>query len=207
VSGILAGLSFPALILDLVPLFLFSCILVLGLLRFPAICIRIFTLFGILIQALVTIGLAVGIITFLTGIQLIPYCDTLENGIAVVLNIACVMTGIFPLLALLTKLLHKPLRTIGQKLRISDTATLGLISTLASSITTFHMIKDMDRRGIVLNAAFAVPAAFVLADPMAFTMAFHPDYLPYMMAGKMTAGILAVLLAMKFSGHRLKCTD
>ena len=53
----------------------------------------------------------------------------------------------------------------------------------------------MDRRGVVLNAAFLVSAGFVFTDHMAFTMAYLPDYLPAMIIGKLTAAALSLVLA------------
>ena len=76
---------------------------------------------------------------------------------------------------------------------------LGFIGTLATSISTYEMMDKMDRRGAVLNAAFTVSAAFALADHLAFTLAFDAACLPAMLAGKLTAGVLAVLVAMPVS--------
>jgi ethanolamine transporter len=53
----------------------------------------------------------------------------------------------------------------------------------------------MDERGKVVNMAFAVSAAFVLGDHLAYTLSFSPDAIIPMMIGKLTAGLLAVILA------------
>ena len=42
---------------------------------------------------------------------------------------------------------------------------------------------------------FAVSAAFVFAGHLVFTMAFDASYVPAMIIGKLTAGVLALLLA------------
>jgi ethanolamine transporter len=94
-----------------------------------------------------------------------------------------------------TKLLKKPLLKLGKLLGINDTAAAGLIATLANSIATFGMVKDMDRRGKVVNIAFAVSAAFVFGDHLGFTAGFAPEMLLSMIAGKLTGGIAAVALA------------
>ena len=57
------------------------------------------------------------------------------------------------------------------------------------------MMKDMDERGVVLNAAFAVPASFTLADHLAFTLANRPEYLGAVTAGKLISGVIAVAAA------------
>jgi ethanolamine transporter len=57
-------------------------------------------------------------------------------------------------------------------------------------------MEKMDRRGIILNAAFLVSAGFVFTDHMAFTMAYMPEYLPAVTVGKLTAAVLSLVIAM-----------
>ena len=194
-GGLVCGLAPTVLLINLLPLLVFSAVIAAGILLAPALCVRIFSVLGVLIRAVITVGLAVGIFEFLTGIRLLPHADTLENGISIVVNACAVMTGTFPMICLLSKLLAKPLRAVGKKIGINESAALGFVSSLATSVTTFSMMEKMDRRGIVLNSAFLVSAGFVFTDHMAFTMAYLPDYLPAVTVGKLTAGILALILA------------
>ena len=45
------------------------------------------------------------------------------------------------------------------KADINETSVTGVLSTLVSSFPTYEMMKDMDRKGAMLNAAFSVSAA------------------------------------------------
>ena len=58
----------------------------------------------------------------------------------------------------------------------------------------------MDSRGVVLNAAFAVSAAFTFGGHLAFTLAYSEgcpfDAVTPMIVGKLLAGVLAVVLAL-----------
>ena len=157
--------------------------------------IRGFAVFGKVITALITVGLALAIVWELTGVQLLPGMTPVEEGFQTVGAIALVLAGAFPLVHAVTKLLKKPLLKLGKLLGINDTAAAGLIATLANSIPTFGMVKDMDRRGKVVNIAFAVSAAFVFGDHLGFTAGFAPEMLLSMIAGKLTGGIAAVALA------------
>jgi len=194
-GGLVCGLAPLALLVNLLPLLLFSGIIAAGILLATALCIKIFNILGLVIRAIITVGLAVGIFEFLCGIRLLPHVDTLENGIGIVLNACAVMTGTFPMIYLLSKLLAKPLKAIGSRIGINECAALGFVSSFATSVTTFSMMEKMDRRGVVLNAAFLVSAGFVFTDHMAFTMAYLPEYLPAMIVGKLTAAVLALVLA------------
>ena len=71
-----------------------------------------------------------------------------------------------------------------------------MIESLANSIATFGMVKDMDRRGKVVNIAFAVSAAFVFGDHLGFTAGFAPEMLLPMIVGKLMGGVSAVLVAL-----------
>ena len=53
----------------------------------------------------------------------------------------------------------------------------------------------MDKKGLVLNSAFAVSAAFVFGGHLAFTMAFDSTYVFPVIVGKLVSGVLALLLA------------
>ena len=91
---------------------------------------------------------------------------------------------------------RRPLIRFGKRLGINDAAAAGLVASLANSIATFGMVKDMDSRGKVVNIAFAVSAAFVFGDHLGFTAGFAPEMLPAMILGKLAGGVAAVALAL-----------
>ena len=155
-----------------------------------------FVLFGKGVVILITLGLAAAIVEALTGFALIPGMEPLETGFQTVGSIAIVLAGAFPLVYTVTKLFRKPLMKLGKLLGVNDVAAAGLVATLANSIATLGMVKDMDRRGKVVNIAFAVSAAFVFGDHLGFTAGFAPELLPAMILGKLAAGITAVAVAL-----------
>ena len=158
--------------------------------------IRGFGWFGKGVVALITVGLAAAIVESLTGFQIIPGLAPIEDGFLTVGAIAIVLAGAFPLVFVITKLLRKPLLRLGKLLGIGDTAAAGLVATLANSIATFGLVKDMDNRGKVVNIAFAVSAAFVFGDHLGFTAGFAPTMLPAMIIGKLAGGVSAVAVAL-----------
>ena len=194
-GGVLLGVSTGLLLLNLLPLAIFSAFIAFGILRFPTACIKAFSVVGSCIKVLVTVGLAVGIFTFLTGKTLIPYAAPLQEGMDVVINAMCVMTGAFPLLSILSRLLKKPLMLVGGKMGINPTSAMGFLSSLATNVTTFGLMEEMDEKGALLNAAFAVSGAFTFAGHLAFTLAFLPESLPAVIAAKLFAGVTAVIVA------------
>lgn len=195
VSGLIAGMPFGELMINLIPLIVLSVILAIGLLKIPEVCVKIFNVFGIIIKTIIIIGLVIGIVEFLLGVEFVPHTDPVEDGILVVFNASAVMTGAFPLLFLLGKAVKKPLKKLGETLGMNEVSALGFVSTLATNVTTFSMMKDMDDKGVVLNSAFAVSAAFTFAGHLAFTMSFNEEYLLSVIVGKLIAGVCALFAA------------
>ncbi len=195
-GGLVAGFPLMKILRNLLPIVLIAGLIVLGLWRWEKAMIRGFGIFGKGITALITVGLAAAIFQELTGWVLIPGMAPITDGFGTVGAIAIVLAGAFPLVFVITKLLRKPLLKLGRLLGINDTAAAGLIATLANSIATFGMVKDMDERGKVVNIAFAVSAAFVFGDHLGYTAGFAPDMLPGMIVGKLAGGITAAALAL-----------
>ena len=195
VAGVVMGVPFGALLGNLLPLLLVSIIIGLGLVFFPGACTRIFRWLGVLIKLLITVGLALGILRFLTGIELVKGLGTLEDAFAIVFNCAVVLSGAFPMLHLIKLALGKGLARFGEKIGVNDVSAMGLLSTLAASQPTYEMMARMDKKGVMLNGAFSVSAAFVFADHLAFTLAFDPGYLPGVIVGKLVAGVTSVIAA------------
>jgi ethanolamine transporter len=158
--------------------------------------IRGFTAFGKGVTAVITIGLAAAIVETLTGLTLIPGLNPLSEGYETIGAIAIVLAGAFPLVFVITKIFRKPLLKLGKLMGMNDAAAAGLVATMANSIPMFGMVKDMDRRGKVLNIAFAVSAAFVFGDHLGFTAGFAPEMLGAMIAGKLVAGVAAIVVAL-----------
>ncbi len=195
-GGLTAGFPTAMVLRNLTPIALMAALIALGLWRAERAMVRGFELFGKLVVALVTVGLAAAIVEALTGWAVIPGMAPIDEGFQTVGTIAIVLAGAFPLVHLLTRLLRRPLLAAGRRLGINDVAAAGLVASLANSIATFGMVKDMNPRGKVVNIAFAVSAAFVFGDHLGFTAGFAPELLGAVIAGKLTGGISAAAVAL-----------
>ena len=196
VGGIVAGFPVGMVLRNLIPIVLIAILIALGLWKAERAMVRGFAIFGKAVIVVVTVGLAAGIVEALTGFVLIPGMAPIAEAFYTVGTIAIVLAGAFPLVKILTKLLRTPLMKLGRLLGINDTAAAGLIASLANSIATFGMVKDMNPRGKVVNIAFAVSAAFVFGDHLGFTAGFAPQMLPAMIAGKLAGGVSAIAVAL-----------
>ena len=195
-GGLVAGFPVLMVLKNLVPIILIGGLITLGLLKWEKAMIKGFGYFGKGVLAVITVGLVASIVETLTGFSLIPGLAPIEEGFSTVGAIAIVLAGAFPLVYVITKVLKKPLMLLGKRLGINEVAAGGLIATLANSIATFGMVRDMDPRGKVVNIAFAVSAAFVFGDHLGFTAGFAPQMLPAMIVAKLVGGISAVAVAL-----------
>ena len=195
-GGLVAGFPFVMVLRNLVPIVLIAALIALGLWKAEKWMIKGFGVFGKIIIAVITVGLAAAIVKSLTGFEIIPGMAPIEEGFETVGSIAIVLAGAFPLVYVLTKVLKKPLLKLGHLLGINDTSAAGLIASLANSIATFGLVKDMDSRGKVVNIAFAVSAAFVFGDHLGFTAGFAPEMLPAVIVGKLVGGVTAIAVAL-----------
>ena len=201
-GGLVAGFSPGMVLRNLIPIVLIAVLIALGLWKAEGAMVRGFAVFGKAVVVIVTVGLAAAIVEALTGYVLIPGMAPISEGFEVVGTIAILLAGAFPLVFVLTKLLRRPLLAAGKRLGINDAAAAGLIASLANSIATFGMVKDMNERGKVVNIAFAVSAAFVFGDHLGFTAGFAPEMIGPMIAGKLTGGISAVAVALWLTKER-----
>ena len=199
-GGLAAGFPASMVLRNLIPIVLIAALIALGLWRAENAMVKGFAVFGKGVIVLVTVGLAAAIVQALTGFVLIPGMAPISEAFETVGSIAIILAGAFPLVAVITRLLRKPLMRAGKLLGINDAAAAGLIASLANSIAAFGMVKEMNHRGKVINIAFAVSAAFVFGDHLGYTAGFAPQMLLSMIVGKLTGGISAVAVAMWLTG-------
>lgn len=203
-GGLTAGFPIGMVLRNLIPIVIIAALIALGLWRAENAMVRGFEVFGKLVVAVVTVGLAAAVVEALTGFVIIPGMAPISEGFETVGTIAIVLAGAFPLVFVITKLLRRPLMATGRWLGINDAAAAGLIASLANSIATFGMVKDMNRRGKVVNIAFAVSAAFVFGDHLGFTAGFAPEMIGPMIVGKLVGGVSAIAVAMWLTGKEEK---
>ena len=200
IGGLFTGIALGALLLNLLPLLLLAALTVLGLIFFPDVSVKVFHALAWVMNAMITVGLMLGAINVLAGREVIAGLSSIEEAGTVCLNAAISLAGAFPLMFVISKLLKRPLALLGGRLSINDASAAGFLSTIVSSTPTFGNMCFMDGRGVVLNAAFAVSAAFTLGGHLAFTLAYGDgcpfDAVTPMIVGKLLAGVAAVALAL-----------
>lgn len=210
VSGLILGIPFVKLIINMIPLALFAVILSLGIVFLPKIMTKVFTVFGYIIRTVITIGLAIGILKFMTKAEIFDVFGDLEEAFMICLVASISLCGAFPFMFIVSKILKKPLQLLGNKLGICNESALGFLSSTVSNIPTIEKFNETpdDKAGIILNSAFCVSASFLIADHLAFTVASDTRYILPMLVGKLLSGIAAVIVGYIYCKKRIaKSTD
>ncbi len=195
-AGLFCKIPALALLINLLPLLILSAIVAVGLIFVPKICIKCFRVFGYFMKTLSIIGLLCSIFTFLTKIELSPHFDSFENAAFICANACVTLAGALPFMFIVAKILDKPLNKLGGKIGINSISAVSLLGCLVTNATTFGTMDKMDKKGTVLNSAFAVSAAFTFGGHLAFTMAFDGTYVTPMIIGKIISGVSALALAL-----------
>lgn len=155
----------------------------------------IFVWFGRFIVAVSIFGLLTGMLDYLLDVQLFSDTQELPEVFVIVGNVALMLAGAFPMVSVITKICRKPLGKLGTYLGINETASAGMLVSLANSIPMLTTVSDMDRRGKIMNVAFAVSGAYTFGDHLGFVAGYMPDMMIPVIIAKLTAGITAVAAA------------
>ncbi len=200
-------LTAQQLMVNTLPVIIIAAVVAVGLIISQKFMLKLFSIFGKVMTAIIVVSPAIAIFQYLTGIRfplfsLMVEPDPLLGGVPLEVAlllvglIAIVLTGAFPMIHFLNRNLGKAMDKFGSKIGINREASTGLLTQLASSIPIWSVIDEMNDRGKLFNVAFAVSASFVLGDALAFTGGANPEMVFPVMVAKFIGGFTAILLTM-----------
>ncbi|NLZ99575.1 MAG: ethanolamine utilization protein EutH [Clostridiaceae bacterium] len=195
-GGLMAGFNAGMVFMNTIPVIIITVLIAIGLYFIPDGMAKGCLVFGRIITIIITIGLVCSAFEALTGVVIIPGMAPISEGLSIIGSIGVVLLGTFPILTLLMRLLNKPLTALGKKIGLDSTSAAGLVFTLANSIPVYKMMKDMNKKGIIVNTAWLVLATAALGDHLGFTAGVAPEFITPVVISKIIGGILAVLLAL-----------
>ena len=181
---------------------MFAAVLLLvpGLWKMPDKMVRGFCMLADGIQVLITAGLVLAAVEYLTGWNPLPGMAPIEEAMEVVASIGVVMLGSLPAAEFLRRVLEKPFAYLGRKMGMCPQCLTGMLIGLVSPMPVFSMYRDMDEKGKTAAGAFLVSGTSLLAAHMGFVLAAEPEMLPALTGGKICGAVAAVLLVSVFGG-------
>ena len=204
VGGLLTGSSLRLILSNLIPVIVVSIGLFIALIVFYKLILIPFQLFGRILLVISIFGLLlvsaqeVLKITFIKGIT--PFSEI----IIVIGNIALVLAGIFPMLAVVMNVFRRQISYVANKLHIEKRDMDGIFVTAVNLFPTLDSLNDMTEKGVLLNVAFMVSGNCMLGDHFAFTSQTKPEFVVPVIIGKAVASLLALIIAISMSNKLLK---
>ncbi|MGN0801872.1 MAG: ethanolamine utilization protein EutH [Candidatus Faecivicinus sp.] len=195
-GGTLCGLSLGNALWQSVPMLVLAALLLLGIWKRTNGMIRGFAVFARGIQILTTVGLALGAVTYMTGYALVPGLAPIGEAMEVVAAIGIVMLGSLPVAELLQRALKKPLGWMGARTGMNSASVAGLLIGMVSVLPAIALVKDMDRRGKIVNAAFMVCAASAFAAHLGFVAGVDASMIVPLLSTKLLGGVLGAGIAL-----------
>lgn len=189
-GGLFCSLDVLTVLKESIPVLILAVLLMAGLWKFREQTVKGFSVFAGLIRILTTIGLICGAVSYMTGWEVLPGTTSLSDAMKVVSAIGIVMLGSLPAAELLQRALKKPLDWVGDKTGMNGASIAGLLMGIVSIVPAIAMMREMDERGKVVNAAFAVCGASALAAHMGFAFGVEPTLVIPLLVTKVIGGCI-----------------
>lgn len=194
-GGVAAGYDLSMILHNCIPVTLFALLIAFGLWKAFGLCMKLFTGFGYVITALATAGFAIGIIQELTPLTILPDAPSILDGLRIVGNIAIVLCGAFPMVALINKVFAKPLRKIGRLIRADEVSVTAMLACTANVMPFLDYCKKMSPSGIAVAMAFCVGANSMFGDWLGFIASMDSTMIVPMIISNCAAAIFATPIA------------
>ena len=189
-GALICGISLGAALWCCLPVIVLAVVLSVGILRFPKGTLRCFRVFSKLISILITLGLMVGAVQYMTGWELLP------EAMGVVSSIGIVLLGALPVAELLQRLLKRPMTKLAPRLHLSESGTVNMLICAVSVAPALASLRELDDTDITVNGAFAVCAASCLSAHLGFVVAVAPAMTTAMIVAKLVGGVIGAALAL-----------
>lgn len=217
VGGLVMGIPVRTVLMNLIIPVILSAIIIFCLSLWPKQTTSVFRVFSVIINIVAMLGLGLAMVKDLVlsplsanglfDIDNVPFFSSLgstSEGIAVAGSVGLVLAGALPFVFCLNKWLSRPLSGLSKKFGITDAGITGFLLSSANNMAMFATMSKMKEKEKIVNTAFAVCAAFIIGEHLAFAAANAPDTIALMMLAKLISGIIAVVLALVFSNITTK---
>ncbi len=195
-SALLLGMTASELAGAMVPVIILCAALAVGIFKAKRATIGALTVFGRAVT-LFLFGTSVVVIVgiFIPSFALVDE-DLAWESVVMVAKMGFTIAGSLITVNILSKIFARQLNKLSKKLGINEWSIMGMLIGLPGGIAMLPIFAKMDRRGQILNGAFAVSGHYILGGQMAY-LAANEDMngmLVYFFV-KLSGGILSVIVA------------
>lgn len=215
IGGLMIKINILVILKNLIIPIIFSILIILCITFLQNLTITIFKWFSIIVNIVCIFGLGLVMIKDLVLIPLsstgifdlksVPFFNLLgssTDGILVAGTVGLILSGALPFVYCLKKWFKTPLIKLSKITGFTESGITGFLLTAANNMAMFAIMEKMNEREKIVNTAFAVCAAFVIGDHLAFTAVNAPSIIIPMIIAKLVSGIIAILLALFFTSSK-----
>lgn len=195
-GALMCGMGLFQSVWQNIPLLVMAGLLLLGFWKAVDKMLAGFAWFAKGIRGITLIGLIGGAFAYLTGVDILPGAAPIMEGMQVVSATGVVLLGSLPMGEILQRILRKPLNWLAEKTGMNTYSVAGLMLGLVGILPVVAIIKDMDDRGKIVNGAYLVCGASVLAAHLGFTTGVAPEMVTPMILSKLVGGYAGVAIAL-----------
>lgn len=203
-AGMFLKIPIKIILLNLIPLFVISILMIIGIVYFKDLTINILIKLSKGILFLSILGFVIVGFQQISGIIIFKELMPLKDTLSIVGNIAIFLGGAYVMLEVINKFLNKYLQNIANKFSVNKYSITAFIGSLASAIIIFTSFEKLDKRGKILCSAFSVSGAYVLGGQLGFVASEAKEVIGIYIFTKLFCGILALAIAMIYLKKKVK---
>lgn len=196
IGGLILGIPAGLVIWNSLPVIVLTLCILIGMRINPGKMIFMMEKLGRAIEWVGMIGIGAACMEYLTGKSIFPGMEPLMDMMLVVCQMTITLIGMFPAMELFSRLLRRPLSAIGTRIGLDDISMLGMIFTMVSSVPVFPSMRQMSKKGVLVDTVWIVLVSGILGSQLGLVMSFCPNILPAFFAGKFVAAFIGVAVAL-----------
>ena len=198
-------LTWPVILLNLLPVYILCALIAVIICLFPEKAVKGFLVFGRVLTGLLYVIFALAAVEYFTGLfsalvpgwrfdPIIADAQDYNRALETAGYCALMLGGAYPMMYLLQKYGGKGIAKIGEKLGLSAEGCLGILASSVTLVALFRAFEKMPPIDKARSAAWAISSGYLLADHLVYCYNFQPQLYGCLLIGKLTGGILSVLL-------------
>ena len=196
VGGIMLGLPGGSLLLNIAPVAVLCVILLLGFRYKLEGSIRVLIALGNVLRVVGYVLFSLVVLGAFIPNAAVSDPALTEEILFVVLRTTVVTCGGLVMSSLVIRYCKKPLEVLTRLLHVNTYSIIGILVSCVSGVAMLPFVPKMDKRGLVMNAAFVFCGAYVIGGQMAFVSSTIPgEYMPAYIVNKLLSGLVAAGVA------------
>lgn len=196
IGGLILRIPVTELLKNLLPVIILCALLFVGLVKVKEAAIVILKVIGNCFKAVTFISFGIVVFSMIVPSKSLVDMELASNTVVMIFKLSMNVIGALVAMELLQKILKKPISKLAGILGTNDVSVSALIIGMPGGIAMLPLLPEMDRKGVILNGAFAVSAFYTFGGQMALIAANEPiSGLLLFFFSKFIGGVLAVLLA------------